>query len=136
MKILAVGCHPDDVEIACAGTLAKCVMRGDEVTVCHVANGDLGHAVIQPPKLREMRAEEARKAGSLAGIKVITCDIGDVMVYEGSKEQRDKVVEVIRAEDPDFLNRNQRFVFFLSRNHLLSKFCLSWYPPVKVGESG
>ena len=103
MKILAISCHPDDVEIACAGTLAKCVMRGDEVTVCHVANGDLGHAVIQPPELREMRAEEARRAGSLAGIKVITCDIGDVMVYEGSKEQRDKVVEVIRAEDPDLI---------------------------------
>ena len=25
MNVLAIGCHPDDVEIACAGTLAKCV---------------------------------------------------------------------------------------------------------------
>lgn len=103
MKILAISCHPDDVEIACAGTLAKCVRRGDEVTVCHVANGDLGHAIIQPPELRNIRAEEAKRAGSLAGIKVITCDIGDLMVYEGSKEQRDRVVEVIRAEAPDLI---------------------------------
>ena len=86
MKILAISCHPDDVEIACAGTLAKCVRRGDEVTVCHVANGDLGHAIIHPPELRNIRAEEAKRAGSLAGIKVITCDVGDLMVYEGSKE--------------------------------------------------
>lgn len=28
MNILAIGCHPDDVEIACAGTLAKCVKGG------------------------------------------------------------------------------------------------------------
>ena len=32
MNVLAVGCHPDDVEIACSGTLAKCVKRGDKVT--------------------------------------------------------------------------------------------------------
>lgn len=103
MNVLAIGCHPDDMEINCAGTLAKCVKRGDKVTVCHVANGDLGHAIIQPKELREMRIGEAKKAGALAGIEVITCDIGDVMVYEGSKEQRDKVVDVIRKVDPDFI---------------------------------
>ena len=31
MNVLAIGCHPDDVEICCAGTLAKCVKRGDKV---------------------------------------------------------------------------------------------------------
>ena len=34
MNVLAIGCHPDDIEINCAGTLAKCVKRGDNVTVC------------------------------------------------------------------------------------------------------
>lgn len=102
MKVLAIGCHPDDVEIGCAGTLAKYVKQGHEVTVCHVCNGNLGHAIIQPDELREMRIGEAKKAGSLAGIKVITCDIGDVMVYD-CKEHRDKVVDVIRAEKPDII---------------------------------
>lgn len=103
MNVLAIGCHPDDIEINCAGTLAKCVKRGDKVTVCHVANGNLGHEIITPDDLRVMRANEAKKAGALAGIEVVTCDIGDVMVYEGSKEQRDKVVDVIRKVDPDFI---------------------------------
>lgn len=103
MNVLAIGCHPDDIEINCAGTLAKCVKRGDKVTVCHVANGNLGHEIIQPDELRIMRANEAKNAGALAGIEVITCDIGDVMVYEGSKEQRDKVVDVIRKVNPDFI---------------------------------
>ena len=103
MNVLAIGCHPDDIEINCAGTLAKCVARGDKVTVCHVANGNLGHEIIQPDELREMRANEAIRAGKLAGIEVVTCDIGDCMVYEGSKEQRDKVIDVIRKADPDFI---------------------------------
>lgn len=103
MNVLAIGCHPDDMEINCAGTLAKCVKRGDRVVVCHVANGNLGHEIIQPPQLRDMRIQEAKRAGSLAGIEVVTCDIGDCLVYEGRKEQRDKVVDVIRSVDPDFI---------------------------------
>ena len=103
MNVLAIGCHPDDIEINCAGTLVKCVKRGDKVTVCHVANGNLGHEIIQPDERRVMRANEAKSAGALAGIEVVTCDIGDVMVYEGSKEQRDKVVDVIRKVNPDFI---------------------------------
>ena len=58
MNVLAVGCHPDDVEIGCAGTLAKCVQRGDKVTVCHVANGNMGHEIIKPDELRIIRANE------------------------------------------------------------------------------
>lgn len=102
MKVLAIGCHPDDVEVSCAGTLVKYVNAGHEVTVCHVANGNAGHAIIMPAELREIRREEARKAGSLAGIKVVTCDVDDVMVYD-VKEQRDRVVDVIRAEQPDII---------------------------------
>ena len=103
MNVLAIGCHPDDMEINCAGTLAKCVQRGDNVTVCHVANGNLGHEIIQPDELGKMRAAEAKRAGALAGIEVVTCDVGDLMVYEASKAQRDAVTDVIRSVQPDFI---------------------------------
>ncbi len=103
MNVLVFGCHPDDVEVACAGTLAKYAAQGHHVTVCHVANGNLGHVVIPPDELRDMRRKEAASAGALAGIEVITCDIGDLLVYDSSKEQRDKVVDVIRRYQPDVL---------------------------------
>ncbi len=103
MNILAIGCHPDDIEINCVGTLIKCVKRGDNVTVCHVCNGNMGHEVIMPDELRKIRIEEARRAGAMAGIKVVTCDIGDLDVYNQSKEQRDLVIDVIRQADPDLI---------------------------------
>ena len=103
MRILAIGCHPDDVEIACSGTLAKCVKRGDKVTVCHVANGNLGHEIISPEDLRVMRREEARKAGKMAGIEVVTLDIGDLLPNGANVEHRDMVVELIRKVQPDFI---------------------------------
>lgn len=103
MNVLAIGCHPDDIEIACSGTLAKCVKRGDKVTVCHVANGNMGHEIIKPDELREMRAKEAKKAGSLAGIDVVTLDIGDLLINGSDYTQRDKLIELIRKVQPDFI---------------------------------
>ena len=94
MNVLAIGCHPDDIEISCSGTLAKCVKRGDKVTVCHVANGNMGHEIIKPDELRVMRREEAKKAGSLAGIEVVTIDIGDLRVNGADFDQRDKIAEL------------------------------------------
>ena len=72
MNVLAIGCHPDDVECGCSGTLAKCVKRGDKVIVCHASTGNLGHVVIPPEELIKIRANEAKKAGALAGIEAST----------------------------------------------------------------
>ncbi len=103
MNILAIGCHPDDVEINCAGTLAKCVKRGDKVIVCHACNGNMGHEVIMPDELRLIRAQEARDAGALAGIEVITADIGDLLANGGDMAQRDKMIDIIRYANPDLI---------------------------------
>jgi len=103
MRILAIGTHPDDVEIACSGTLAKCVARGDTVIVCHASSGNLGHVIIPPDELTVIRREEAKRAGAMAGIEVITAGFDDLEIYEGNKEARDKMVDVIRYADPDVI---------------------------------
>ena len=103
MRVLAIGCHPDDVEIACSGTLAKCVKRGDKVIVCHVSSGNLGHVVIPPDELKVMRAAEAKKAGALAGIEVISAGFDDLEIFDNNKASRDKIVDVIKYANPDFI---------------------------------
>ncbi len=103
MKVLAISCHPDDMEICCGGTLIRCVKRGDEVTVCHVANGNMGHVVIPAEELGPIRIAEAKKAGDMVGFKTVTCDVGDLLVNSASKEQHDKLVKIIRDVDPDFI---------------------------------
>ncbi len=103
MRVLAIGAHPDDIEIACSGTLAKCVKRGDTVIVCHVSTGNLGHVVIPPDKLTVIRANEAKKAGSLAGIEVICAGFNDLDIFDNNQESRDRIVDVIRYANPDFI---------------------------------
>ena len=51
MNVLAIGCHPDDLEINCGGTLAKCVKRGDKVTMVCLANGSAGHKVLSKEEI-------------------------------------------------------------------------------------
>lgn len=101
--VLAITTHPDDMEINCAGTLLKCRERGDRVVVCHLCNGDLGHEIINPEELAKIRAGEAKTSGAMAGIEVMWGGFGDVVIYSDNKESRDKVVDVIRTVDPDFI---------------------------------
>ncbi len=103
MRVLAIGAHPDDIEIACSGTLAKCVKRGDTVIVCHVSDGDLGHVIIPPDELTRIRAEEARRAGALAGIEVIAAGFRDLDIFDNNRAARDRIVEIIRYANPDFI---------------------------------
>ena len=103
MRVLAIGAHPDDIELACSGTLAKCVKRGDTVIVCHVSSGNLGHVVISPDELQIIRANEAKSAGNLAGIEVIWGGFHDLDIYDNNKEARDKIVDIIKYANPDFI---------------------------------
>ncbi len=101
--VLAITTHPDDMEINCAGTLLKCKERGDRVVVCHLCNGDLGHEIIMQKELAEIRAGEAKNSGAMAGFEVFWGGFGDVDIYSDNKEARDKVVDVIRKVNPDFI---------------------------------
>ncbi len=104
MNILAVGCHPDDLEIGCGGTLALYSGQGHNVFMCHVANGDMGHTLIIPEELAEIRAGEAEASGAILGAKkVFNVDIPDLFVNSHDEEQVRKLVEIVRAVRPDVI---------------------------------
>ena len=96
-------CHPDDMEFSCGGTLIKCKKRGDYVIAWHFANGNMGHVVIPPAELREMRAKEAQRAASIAGIEMLTGNFGDLTVNSADVSQQLEVVRIIRYAKPDFI---------------------------------
>ena len=79
--VLVISCHPDDMEIACAGTLLKCKARGDRVVICHLSSGNLGHVVIPPDELTIMRAKEAERSAEMAGFEIIHSSFDDLLFY-------------------------------------------------------
>jgi LmbE family N-acetylglucosaminyl deacetylase len=103
MNVLAIACHPDDLEIGCGGTLAKYASLGHNVTMVHVANGNKGHKVIRPDELRLIRAKEAQNSGALIGANVISLDVPDLLVKSDQDELISKLVDVIRQTKPDVI---------------------------------
>ena len=65
LDILAIGAHPDDVELSCAGTLIKETLRGKRVGVVDLTQGELGTR-----GNAETRTEEAHQAAKIMGIEM------------------------------------------------------------------
>ena len=103
MRVLAIMSHPDDMELHCAGTLLKYKKLGHDVITCHAANGNMGHYVIMPDELREIRRKEAQNAAKIAGYEVISADIDDLTINSASEEQINKMIRVIRYAQPDVI---------------------------------
>jgi len=103
MNVLVVSAHPDDIEINCAGTIKKLVDRGDTVYVCNLCNGDMGHVVIMPDELAAIRLQESKNAAAVTGAIFLPPIEGDLTLYHQDKATRDKVVDIIRQAQPDFI---------------------------------
>lgn len=102
MNVLAVGAHPDDLEILCGGTLARCAARGDAVVMVCAANGDCGSAVHGRAELAAIRRKEAETAAAMIGATYHCLDYSDLEIAL-DMEARVKLAEIIRAARPDFL---------------------------------
>ena len=68
MRILAMGAHPDDLEIFCYGLLAACKDRGDELHLAVATDGAAGAVAGQDNALAERRAAETKLALSLLSL--------------------------------------------------------------------
>lgn len=64
LHVMAVGAHPDDVEIACGGTLAKLVRQGYRVGIVDLTDGEPTPGSPGP----HVRLEEARNAARILGV--------------------------------------------------------------------
>ena len=65
LDVIAVGAHPDDVEIACGGTLARMVQQGLKVGIIDLTDGEPTPLSPGP----EVRLAEAQKAAEVLGIQ-------------------------------------------------------------------
>lgn len=62
MNVLAVGSHPDDVELGCGGALLRHAARGDHVTILVMTDGD--RARLDDMSRRSEQESAARRLGA------------------------------------------------------------------------
>ena len=76
MRVLAVGAHPDDLEIFCWGSLCAWSAMGAELTLA-VATDGAGGGAEPGPALAARRAEEARTAARTLGVAPVLMGFPD-----------------------------------------------------------
>ncbi len=102
LRILAVGAHPDDVEFCCAGTLARCIERGDQVTVAFACQGDSASMDRSPEEIVKIRSREAHAAARLLGADLIEMGLSDYGV-DVNLQTKQLFADVIRQAAPDVI---------------------------------
>ena len=95
VEILAVGAHPDDVELGCGGTLALLARRGRSVGILDLTRGEAGTRGTPETRAAEA-AESARILGALFRDGL---DLGDGNLRTDRAAELE-VVEVIRRRRP------------------------------------
>ncbi len=90
------------------GTLARFVNRGDKVVICSVTNGNLGHASIEPNKLRVKRMGEGATAAKVIGATFCTLEVNDTFLDSKDPATRLKMTELIRSVRPQIIITHDR----------------------------
>lgn len=97
-EVLAIGAHPDDVELGCAGTLAKLTKSGYNVGIVDLTEGELGTR-----GTKEIRAKESALAARILGVKTrINLKLPDTEI-ETTRENLLKLIQLIRLFKPEIM---------------------------------
>lgn len=99
--ILAIGAHPDDVELGCGGTVAKLISQGKTVAVLDLTQGELGTR-----GTNITRAAEAAESSRILGISAReNLGMPDGFL-ENTRDYQMQIVRMIRKYRPEIVLAN------------------------------
>lgn len=101
VDILAIGAHPDDVELGCGGTLAKFISQGKKVAIVDLTEGELGTR-----GTNETRAKEAKRASNILGVMAReNLGMKDGFL-SNTEEYQMRIVKMVRKYQPEIIFAN------------------------------
>jgi LmbE family N-acetylglucosaminyl deacetylase len=114
-RALAVYAHPDDPEVACAGTLARWVRAGSEVhlVVCTLGEKGTADPATDPAALAERRAGEVSEAAAVLGLAgVVNLGYPDGEIVNDAILRERLVGEIRRIRPEAVLSPDPTAVYF------------------------
>ena len=102
LRVLAVGAHPDDLELNCAGTLARYAADGHAVVMAVFTSGNMGDVHIPPDELSVIRKSEAEASAAIIGARLLWPGVTDELVCP-DLQQRSVMIDLLRDADPDII---------------------------------
>ena len=101
LDVLAIGVHPDDVELGCSGTLIKEIKRGKKAGIVDLTQGELGtRGTI------ETRSEEAKEASKIIGVVVRENLKMRDGFFQNDEAHQLRLIQVLRKYQPEIVIGN------------------------------
>lgn len=98
LDILAIGAHPDDVELSCSATIAKEISRGKTVGILDLTRGELGTR-----GTAEIRDKEAADAAKILGVAVReNLEFSDGFFVNNVSHQLE-IIKILRKYQPELV---------------------------------
>ena len=98
IDILAIGAHPDDVELGCSGTIAKEIANNKKVGILDLTKGELGTR--GSAEIREKEANHAAKILNVAFRENLNFKDG---FFKNDEKHQLRLIQVIRKYKPDII---------------------------------
>ncbi|MBL7735098.1 MAG: bacillithiol biosynthesis deacetylase BshB1 [Chitinophagaceae bacterium] len=103
LDILAIGVHPDDVELGCSGTLLNEIRNGKKGGIIDLTQGELGTR-----GTKETRYTEAAAAAEILGVSVRENLKMRDGFFRNDEEHQLKLISAIRKYQPEIVLANIR----------------------------
>ena len=134
IDILAIGAHPDDVELGCGGSIALSISQGKSVAIIDLTQGELGTR-----GSAETRKEEAQKAAAILGVaKRFNMGFSDGF-FQNDEAHQIKLISQIRALQPQLVlcnAKHDRHIDHGKANKLVNDTCfLSGLEKIKTQDA-
>lgn len=97
--VLAIGAHPDDIELCCAGTLALLHEEGWQVVIASMTPGDKGSNRLSPDDISRIRRQEAKESAALLDADYHCLEWRDLAVFYGDMSCK-RATALMRYIDP------------------------------------
>tara|TARA_R110000850_G_scaffold277151_1_gene424835 strand:+ start:27593 stop:28315 length:723 start_codon:yes stop_codon:yes gene_type:complete len=121
LDILAIGAHPDDVELGCGATIAKEVAAGKKVGILDLTRGELGTR-----GTAEIRDKEAANAAEILGVAFRhNLEFADGFFVNNTASQLE-IIKIIRKYKPEVILCNaieDRHIDHAKGSRLVSDAC-------------
>jgi bacillithiol biosynthesis deacetylase BshB1 len=121
LDILAIGVHPDDIELGCSGTIINEIRNGKQVGIVDLTQGELGtRGTI------ETRYKEAADAAMIMGVAVRENLKMRDGFFRNDEEHQMKLIRIIRKYQPSIILGNvleDRHPDHGRAGHLISDAC-------------
>jgi N-acetylglucosamine malate deacetylase 1 len=101
LDVLAIGAHPDDIELGCSGTLIKEIKRGKKVGIVDLTQGELGTRGTV-----ETRYREAADAAMIMGVAVRENLKMRDGFFKNDEEHQLQLIKVLRKYQPEVVIGN------------------------------